>query len=204
MPSIVNIDEHGDLIIDGRVSIQSWERELQLALVQYAVNAGDVVMEVGYGLGMASKAIFERRVLQHWIVESHPEVLNENLGFIRDRYTGVLLAPWQELFALINDSSIDALVFDPDPPPSKQFAGTLDDTLAFVSDALQSVARILRKSGRMTFLDFSAQLNRCTSFLEQVESLGLKANLFPMRINPPCRCTYAKAGLIHITQLTRV
>lgn len=204
MPSTINIDEHGDLIIAERVSIQSWENYLQQALVKYAVNAGDVVMEVGYGLGMASKAIYERRVLQHWLVEAHPEVINENFGFIRDRYAGVLLAPWQELFPLINGSSIDALVFDPDLPSSKQFSGSLQDTLEFVSDALQSAARILRKSGRMTFLDFSSQLNRCTTFLEHVTSLGFKVSSFPMRIDSPPRCTYTRSGVIHITQLTRV
>lgn len=75
------------------------------------------VLEVGYGLGISSRAIQVEGVHEHVIVEMNIDVMSMLLASDLARAPGVrpLLGLWQDVVPMLADASFDSIFFDPFP-----------------------------------------------------------------------------------------
>jgi len=196
--------EGDTLIVNARPSVQAWEAPIQKALVAHTVRSGDVVVEIGYGLGMASAEIQGRCPRAHWIVEPYPDVFSTNLPRILATSTGVMITRWQDVLQLLRDEVADAIVYDADPELIPDFSGTAADHFLFVKDILQSAPRLLAKGGRLGFIDFSGGLYRYREFAASLKHQSLKLDRYDIKVEPSPGCCYAKEGMGNIIIITKI
>ena len=60
---------------DTREVMMDWEQPIMTKMAEVAVEAGDHVLECGFGMGILSNAVQARNPASHTIVECHPQVL---------------------------------------------------------------------------------------------------------------------------------
>jgi hypothetical protein len=60
---------------DTREVMMDWEQPIMAKMAEVAVEAGDDVLECGFGMGILSDAVQARNPGSHTIVECHPEIL---------------------------------------------------------------------------------------------------------------------------------
>lgn len=190
------------LLINGVVSVESWERLIQTKLVETIVKPTDVVVEFGYGLGMASEAIQKISPRDHWIIEAHYQVLIPILER-KLHHINFIVSPWQKALPMIKDGSFDAIVYDADPDNISTFDGSADATLEFILPILPNVKRILAPGGRLGFIDFSGVLQTHFDFRSKINSFNLDVEFVSIPVDPPLNCSYAKKGVGNIIKIIR-
>ncbi|MDR5790299.1 hypothetical protein P9281_27515 [Caballeronia sp. LP003] len=193
-----------ELQVGSRTSVEGWEAALQRFMVQKAVCRGDRVLEVGYGLGMASAAIRSSAPREHWIIEPYAGVFGLSLTDVLDHVSGILMSRWQELIPLWRDETIDSIIYDADPEHCDSFTGSVEDTFIFARDFVVAAQKILTKNGRIAFIDFSAELQTFKPFLGLLEQNGLRCACHAHFIEPPLGCAYAKTGNSQIVLVSRL
>src|SRR4051812_37495562 len=78
-------DTHS-LRIAGHPVMEDWEDAYMERLAQICAAPAGVVLELGYGMGLAARAIQSRGVARHYIVECHPEVAARCLVDLRNAF----------------------------------------------------------------------------------------------------------------------
>jgi SAM-dependent methyltransferase len=164
---------------------------------------GGDVLEVGYGLGMASRAIRELKPELHWIIERYAEVLTLNSSYQESALSGIVIAKWEIALPLLRDSSFDVLLFDPDPPAPESYDGSVAAAFTFIAPALSEATRILRPNGIAGFIDFSAMLVAYQPFQQLIRSLPLVAASIAVPTDAPPNCRYAPHAEAHVVSLTK-
>ena len=62
---------------DTREVMMEWETPIMNKMAEVAVEAGDHVLELGFGMGILSNAVQTRNPASHTIVECHPQILTK-------------------------------------------------------------------------------------------------------------------------------
>ena len=149
------------LVAHSEIVMSSDERQYMRALATTATRRGGAVLEIGFGMGIASSMIQEElSVARHFIVEANHQVLQRCLAW-KNRLSQMCaredpvssLRPvgsnaaaaihcidgfWEEVMPFLADSSLDAILFDPYP--------------AIVTfDFLRVASRLLKPGGVLTF-----------------------------------------------------
>jgi SAM-dependent methyltransferase len=190
------------LVIGGRTIVTPWERNLQEALVRRVVKPKSSVLEIGYGLGLASQEILSLRPKRYVIVEAHPFVcgwarraVDPNKGTVVENF-------WQNLLPPDERHRFEAAVYDPYPVEAQQpFDGSAFMTLNMIMEFVPNVHQWVAPKGRMGFLDFSCELANHPGFLRAAGELNLGVSVFAERISPVA-CSYAWRSTAHIIVVT--
>lgn len=201
MPDI-KITSEG-LFIDGTTSVGAWEAPIQQLLAQSIVTKGSTVLEIGYGLGMASRAITELCPAAHWLLERYPALLPPAAHDQNPMLTGIVIAPWETALPLFGDGSFEVLLFDADPPTPAAYDGSVAATFSFIAPVLPEAARILRSGGRVGFIDFSTLITTYSPFQRLAHSLAFDVAAISVPTDAPANCRYAPNPKTHIVRLTK-
>ncbi|MFZ2864412.1 MAG: hypothetical protein WA440_06640 [Ignavibacteriaceae bacterium] len=190
------------LIINDNVSVESWERSIQIKLVETIVKPTDVVIELGYGLGMASDAIQKISPREYWIVEKHYEILAQILKK-ELKHINFIISSWQKVLPIIQESSFDSIIYDADPNKITSFDGSAIATMEFILPVFPYIRKILKTDGRLGFIDFSGILHTYPDFLKKIEEYDLDFEKIAISVCPSPDCTYAQKGIGNIIKIIK-
>lgn len=145
-------EQGGSVEIMGNPVMEEWQTPYMKELASIATSNGGVVLEVGFGLGIASSFIqAEGDVAEHIIIEANADIFEETVKFARAaRHTTVpIFGFWEDITKILRDESIDGILYDTYPIAegylhSHQFM--------FAEQAY----RVLKTGGVMTYCNLSS------------------------------------------------
>ncbi len=176
------------LKIAGHPVMESWESDYMKTLAGIATENGGDVLEVGYGMGIASSHIREASGLGvHTIIEFHPDVLakcRKDLGKeIANGEVVLLEGFWEDVTKKLASESFMGILFDTYPLHEENIHQNHFD---FFPDAF----RLLKKGGVFTYYSDEAE-TYSEKHLGNLRSAGFE-NIEGMLCNvaPPRDCLY--------------
>jgi len=111
-------DNPRGLYFNGHPIVERWERPIQEQLAYLTCGQpGRVVLEIGFGLGMAAIAVRKLQPRAHYIVEAHPEIAKRAI----ETFTGLESPPiiirgcWEETVACFRPQQFGSIIFDAYP-----------------------------------------------------------------------------------------
>lgn len=153
-------------------------------MAEFCAETCGRVLEIGYGLGMASHHLSEARLKEHVIIEAHPQLASEAAAWartVKSHRVRVINGWWQTEVEYLG--LFDAILFDTSPPD-------FDMAQNHYLDFVQRANRHLNKNGRLTYISLERNqfsnshfrlLNQRFASVDLVTVQGLK---------PPKRCSY--------------
>lgn len=180
-----------ELLIGGHQVMQAWQDQLMKRMAELVTAAHGDVLEIGFGLGIASQHIQRSGVRSHTIIEAHPAVL-ERLDDWRRRQARsdivVLRGRWEEI--IDNLESYDAIFFDPYPMTQAEFVRHWREGATYAAHFFPVAARHLRPAGVLTY--FSNEIDTMSrrhqrALLEHFESIQISV---VKNLKPPPDCQY--------------
>ena len=116
--------------------MMDWEHPIMSASAAYVTQGGGKILEVGFGMGIASDYIQSHNISSHTIVENHPQVISKSREWVSGKSNVTIVSQsWQEVTQSLG--TFDGVFFD-------DYGGEYED----ISSSLQ----YLTKSGtKMTF-----------------------------------------------------
>ena len=137
LSSSLNFESNKITIIDfGDEVMMDWEAPIMSASAAYITQGGGDILEIGFGMGIASNYIQSHSISSHTIVENHPQVISKSREWASGKSNVTIVSQsWQEVTQSLG--TFDGIFFD-------DFGGEYED----ISSSLQ----YLTKSGtKMTF-----------------------------------------------------
>ena len=109
--------------------MMDWEHPIMSASAAYVTQNGGDILEIGFGMGIASGYIQSHSISSHTIVENHPQVI-EKLKTWSSGKSNVIIESqsWQEVTASLG--RFDGIFFD-------DFGGEYDDISTQVLSGLK-------------------------------------------------------------------
>ena len=95
----------------GQEVMMSWETPLMSASAAYITEGGGDILEVGFGMGIASNHIQSHSILSHTIVENHPEIIPKAVEWASSKSNVTIVSQsWYD----VRDSlgTFDGIFFD--------------------------------------------------------------------------------------------
>ena len=140
------------LEILGQPVMEDWETPYMDHLADIVTRNGGTILEIGFGMGISSRAIHKLRSVRrpridrHIIIEANRQVADKAREFYRNAQylTEALVGFWHERIAEIPDESVDGTLYDGYPLASDEIHR---DHLPFFEHAF----RILKPGGILTF-----------------------------------------------------
>jgi len=184
--------------------VEAWELPVQVLLAEVVSTSRGEVLEIGYGLGMAAKALSARRPKAHWIVEAHPTVAQRALAedVIRPPVSIMVVGLWQEVIPQLASGSFDGIAFD-GYPIGQDFDGSPAATFRHIEPLLPHASRLLRETGVLAFIDFSRSLGHLPTFRQKSDGLFRRSQLHTTAVQPPPNCFYASGPLADVVTLIK-
>jgi len=184
--------EH-DLIILGESVMEDWETPYMQVLARIAAEKGGTILELGFGMGIASRFIQEYNIVKHIIIEANRHVAEMARKFAASSVCEVEILEgfWEDLIETIPDNSIDGILFDTYP---LEVAELYQNHFKFFPFAYKK----LKMGGVFTY--YSDEIDGFSEVhLRNLLSAGFKqANITSevVPISPPPGCVYWKANTI--------
>lgn len=169
--------------------MEDWERPYMERLAAIAGSKGGTVLEVGYGMGIATSALQAHDIDSHLVVECHPDVIARCVAAHRSALASgslhLMTGYWQDVTPLLAAASIDGILFDTYPISSEEVPGT---HLFFFDEAY----RLLKPGGVLTY--FSSEPPTLGPLhLEKLEQAGFERRNISFEVcavesSDKCRC----------------
>jgi len=187
-PAIFTADT---LRICGHPVMEGWEDNYMELLAEIVTLNNGIILEVGFGLGISSSYIQMHEIDKHIIIEANKDVFEKAKKFARKikHKIKLVFGFWEEAINLIEDNSIDGVLFDTYPLRPEEIHS---NHFNFFNEAY----RILKKNGVLTY--YSDEINNFSK--EHIKSLtkaGFKKISGKIcQVNPPPNCQYWKSNKI--------
>lgn len=186
----------GELRVFDLPVMQAWEASYVEALARAASESGGAVLEVGYGLGVATALIQANpAVSNHLVVECHPDIAVQCIATWRESLATqrmhVIIGLWHQVAPKLPASAFDGILYSTYAlPPGEGCAGEL----AFFPEAF----RLLRPGGIFTY--YADHPNRLTAaHRERLDQAGFTmehVREVVCAVEPPPDCGYWQASTI--------
>ena len=177
------------LEIGSLTEVEWWEEPVQVSLARSASAESSRILEIGYGLGLASRYLQVIPLDLHCIIDMHALLL-DRIGVCFHNANAVIInSTWEKSIPLLRDSCFDSIIFD--ASGGQHFDGTKEATIGFIRDALPACNRLLRKGGIFWFIDFSTEVRQLAELKDdalEYEELIIES----VSIEPPSDCMYAR------------
>lgn len=185
-------DNRGLQIGDFEV-IQYWEEPCMREMARIASSEHGDVLEIGYGLGLASNYIQEFNVRSHTIIELHPGVFKRLATWAASKpNVKAIEGAWEDIVSTFQDESFDAILFDAFPlSPEALHKNHFD----FFPHAF----RLLRKNGIFTYYSDEPKYlsgEHQEILLRQFTQVTIKK----VAVNPGGTCQYWKEGQMIVVE----
>ena len=120
----------------GNIVMMDWEHPIMSASAAYVTQNGGDILEIGFGMGIASGYIQSHSISSHTIVENHPQIISKSREWASGKSNVTIISQsWQEVTASLG--RFDGIFFD-------DFGGEYND--------ISSSLSLLTKSGtKFTF-----------------------------------------------------
>ena len=201
------IDSHasmadGTLRIGNSIQVQSWERVAQEKMADHACALHPIrLLELGYGLGMASKRILEHSPIERYVsTEIHPDIAYRAINALRDVESAhIIQGAWQTTIGFLRTEYFTGIINDAYLPFGSHYAQAPynpRDLKNYITGSAAHLAPLLISGGRLVYLDVSAAVSFES---KEVSVLGFKSlNKIPVQVDIPESCCYATGDLVHI------
>jgi len=139
-----------NLIIDGQQVMQSWQTSLMKAVADAAEPEGKNILEIGYGLGIASQYVQSYKPEKHTIIECNPTVY-ANLVQWAKQYENIypVKGLWQDILPTLD--RYDSILFDPYPFDENEFQQHWLQDGNFAAHFFPHAAKHLHPGGTFTY-----------------------------------------------------
>lgn len=175
------------LRIKGHPVMEDWEKPYMKELAKISAKNKGVVLEVGFGMGIAARYLDQQNINKHIIIEANHSIANQARKFTQrsKRETIVSEGFWEEVINSIPNNSLDGILFDTYPMSSREIHC---NTYYFFKTAF----RKLKPSGIFSY--YSDEVNHFShTHLQKLIKAGFKKrNIHSkvVRVNPPQSCLY--------------
>ncbi len=183
------------LKINGHPVMEDWEDGYMSKLAEIATSRGGRILELGYGLGLSSKAIQARDIESHFIIECHPDVIARCILDCREAIEKnrlhVMSGFWQDITPLLASESFDGILFDTYPLTKEEIH---KNHFWFFEEAY----RLLKPGAVLTYYSDESQ-NFSPEHLAKLTEAGFKEENISFEIvevDPPADCEYWTAKTI--------
>jgi len=191
------------LYINGLSIVETWEEPIQKKLaLSVGITNNSRILEIGYGLGLCAKTISQQFPQTHILIEAHQEIAQKAQEEVAT-IDLVIVKEWQDVVPTLKGNSFDGIIFDSYPLSEGPYNGTSEDTLLFVKDFLTKGERLLKKGGRLSFLDFSCNVHRLAAFEELHKNLFSSFEIREEVLPIPDDCSYARGNIGNIVVLLK-
>ena len=186
--------EHA-LKIAGHPVMEDWERSYMDKLAEIAASKGGAVLELGFGMGLSAKAIQDRGVDSHLVVECHPDVVQKCVEDFRKQISSgrmhILSGFWQDITPKLRSNSCDGILFDTYPLREEEIHG---NHFWFFKEA----QRLLKPGGVLTYYSDEAHgfSKKHTSKLLEAGFQKGDISFEVCEVRPPADCEYWQATTI--------
>lgn len=138
--------------IMGNPVMENWQVPYMRELATIAASNGGTVLELGFGLGIASGFIQQSpQVETHLIVEANADIFKNTLEFARnaERLAIPMFGFWEDIAGMLRDESVDGILYDTYP-----IAEGYHHTHQFMF--AKHAHRILKPGGVMTYCNLTS------------------------------------------------
>ena len=95
----------------GEEVMMSWEDSLMSASAAYVTEGGGDILEIGFGMGIASNYIQSHSINSHTIVENHPQILEKLQTWANNKSNVVIISQsWADVTGSL--STYDGVFYD--------------------------------------------------------------------------------------------
>lgn len=140
--------------LDEQEIMEDWQTPLMRAMADYGCQAGNDVLEIGFGRGVASTFIQHLDVASHTIVEMNPHSVSDHYVPWRQRYPQqdirLVAGRWQDTLAQLAD--YDAVFFHAFPMNESEFEQHVLHSATYAEHFFATAAGLLRPGGVFTYM----------------------------------------------------
>ena len=144
-------EKKGTLEICGLPVMERWQTEYMSALANVASKNKGRVLEIGFGLGLASNFIQNNDVDEHVIIEANTDIFR-NLVDFKNSSSGKIVpicGKWQDACSLLAPRSFDGILYDAIPMNQTEL-----HTRQF--DFLKQASKLLKDDGVFTYCNVTS------------------------------------------------
>ncbi len=176
------------LTIAGHPIMERWETNYMKMLAGVVARNGGDILEVGFGLGIASRFIHKYgRVKSHTIIEFHPDVIKKCKEMyckgIKAKRIKILKGLWEDVTPRFPGESFDGILFDVYPL-------SVDQIHKYNFFFFKEGYRLLKKGVVLTYYS-SEPKNFSSEHVKKLTEAGFrKINYKTCSVNPPKSCVY--------------
>ncbi len=179
----------GSLSICGHPVMENWETPYMKVLSEIACQNGGAVLEVGFGMGIASGFIQAAEIFSHTVIEANAGVFIRLLEFAKNasRPVSPTLGFWEEICPGLPSGGFSGILFDTYPLSEGDIH---QNHYAFFREAY----RLLCRGGALTYYSDEAR-DFSPEHLELLRTAGftdIGGIVCPVR--PPPDCQYWQQG----------
>lgn len=110
---ILKISDISITLPTGEEVMMSWEHPLMKKHAEFCTKKGDIVLEVGFGMGISANYIQELNPSKHIIVESHSQIIDSLYNWSKDKPNVIIIeGDWFSKVDEICQYSYDGIFFD--------------------------------------------------------------------------------------------
>ncbi len=178
------------LIIAGHQVMQRWETNYMRMLAGIATENGGDILEIGFGLGIATHFIQKsQKVKKHIIIEFHPDVIKYCKKLyskeIKNKKIKLLKGFWEDVIPKLPKESFDGILFDPYPLSKDE----IDETRFKL---FKESFRLLKKDGILTYYSDADTFKAFSrENVKKLKKAGFKKIDYKIcKVNPPKSCMY--------------
>ena len=181
-------DDH-TLKILGNEVMEDWEMPYMNRLAAVATQNGGAILELGYGMGISSRAIHEHDIESHTVIEAHPDVIQkcvqDNRQRLIDGKMRICSGFWQNVTPTMASETFDGILFDTYPIGEDEMIGP---HMFFFDEA----HRLLKPGGVLTYYSDEAVDLKPPHVQRLVEAGFSEATIdFEVcEVTPPENCEY--------------
>ncbi len=188
--------DHQSLKIFGHPVMEKWEMPYMKELAKVASTNGGRILEVGFGLGIASRYIQAEKIQEHVVIEANKDVFKNLLEFAQNTEKKVIpiYGKWETIVPLLNDAMFDGILYDTYPLSE-------DSLHNHQFDFIKQAHRLLKPDGVLTYCNLTSwghlkQKYNNDELFEQTQLPKLKScgfNLcqkYDFAVHPPGKCKY--------------
>jgi len=191
------------LEIFGNPIIEAWERPYMKKLAEITTSNKGIILEVGWGLGIASSYIQKSKVSEHHIIEANNNVFDKLSEFSKTakikifKYKGL----WQDQIKIFKKNFFDGILYDTYPLNESELH---THQFKFIKKAYN----LLKPNGVLTYCNFTSWGNLRKVYgndydmfnltqIPELKKIGFKnIKLNQVKVNPPKSCNYYQFNTI--------